>query len=104
MVRPAFEIWLPRRRESIARRELGSFQRRLFLWRKNPRTGEETLLAPIVEREHAAASWHHVEDQLRVFPGGELRAGNIDRDAVDLAKLHVAQLMVLVGLKPIDRI
>src|SRR5271167_1704591 len=54
------------------------------------RARQKPLLAPIVEREHAAAPGHDIDDEIGVFPDLVLRPADIEGRAADLAELHIA--------------
>ncbi len=54
-----------------------------------PRAGEEPQPRGPLQREHAAVAGHGIDDQVRVFPVGELGFAHVEGRARDLAEQHV---------------
>src|SRR5574337_663709 len=73
-----------------ARRPTAPLPVRVWRWdRADLRARQKAPLAAVVEREHAAAPGHGVDDEVGVFPDLVLRGADIEGRAADLAELHV---------------
>ena len=84
----------PRRRSSSASVAVGrdNSWSRTAEWRRwhaDPRSGQESQLAAIVEREHTASAGNDVDDEIGMFPDLELRGADINRGAADMTEQYV---------------